>query len=215
MKLKQIFGDKRIVALAGNKNAGKTNNLLALIKDFRQHNVSTPIYIYGFNTETTHWVTQFKNIYEISSLEQLTTKTNAIFIIDEFQLLKLNDPRYKDLLNSFVDFIYQKEANNRCILCSPNLREFNSTIGGKVERWLLKSISYSACINGSQLKKVVEDYKGRYKRLKDIVLEPNQLLVINSDKEMIMELEYIKKGDTKADNHDIFKTEIIKKIIKK
>ena len=32
-KLEIVFGNSRIVGLAGEKNAGKTNNLMALLKD--------------------------------------------------------------------------------------------------------------------------------------------------------------------------------------
>lgn len=202
MKLKEVFGEDRIVGLAGDKSSGKTNNLMALLKDFRKFNKDTKIFVYGLNDKTMDWVMTLKNVYEISSIEQLSTKENALIVLEEFQKLKLNDRRYTDELNSFVDFIYHK--NNWCVLSSPNLREFNSVIGGKIERWLLKSISASGCVNGSQLKAEVLAYSGRFKVLDSIDISEDKLLIINSEYEKVLELDYIKDIDEKRHNVNIF-----------
>ncbi|MEK6883364.1 MAG: AAA family ATPase, partial [Nanoarchaeota archaeon] len=127
MLLKEIFGDNRICALAGDKSTGKTNNLMALLKNFRNHNKQTKIYVFGIDEVTLKWLRRFNDVYEISTLEQLSDKKDSLIIIDEFQKLQLNDRRYKELLNKFVDFIYHN--NNWAILSCPNLREYNSIIG--------------------------------------------------------------------------------------
>lgn len=202
MKLKEVFGEDRIVGLAGDKSSGKTNNLIALLKDFRKHNKETAIYVYGLNNKTMAWVRTLKNVFEVSSIKQLVNKKNSLIILEEFQKLKLNDRRNQDEINAFVDFIYHN--NNWCILSSPNLREFNTNIGGKIERWLLKSLSTSNCINGSQLKDVVMGYSGGCKVLGDIVIEQNKILIINPNHEIIIELDYIKEIDDKKNNVDIF-----------
>ncbi len=79
-----------------------------------------------------------------------------------FKKLKLNDRRCKDTLDEFIDFVYHN--NVYVIFSSPNIREFNSVIGGVIEQWLLKTVRKDMCINGSQLKKVVEEYNGRFKK---------------------------------------------------
>lgn len=200
--LQTIFGDYRIVGLAGDKSTGKTNNLMALVKDFRFLNTITPIYVYGLNEATLTWLMQFQNVFEISTIEQLSNKKDSLIIIDEFQKLRLNDRRYKELLDKFVDFIYHN--NNWCILSCPNLREFNSIIGSKIERWALKSLSVNNLVNGSHLKDIVLAYNGRYKTLNDISIHPGQLLIINNDYERVLELEYIKDIDEKIKNVNIF-----------
>lgn len=203
IKIKELFGDRRIVGLAGEKSSGKTNNLMALLKEFRQLNKETPIYIYGVNERTLNWAKKFKNVFEVSSIEQMTDKKNCLIIIDEFNKLKLNDRRYTDLLNSFIDFIYHN--NNWVIFSSPNLREFNSTICAKIERWALKTLRMADLINGSQLKDAVINYNGRCKVINNIQVDKNKLLILNDAYEKIIELEYIPEIDDKKTNVDIFK----------
>ena len=203
MLLKEVFGNSKIVGLAGEKDSGKTNNLAALIKDFRQYNKKTQIYVYGFEEPVIQWLqNQFKEIYEISSLEQLRSKRNSLIIIDEFELLQLNNRRYTEQLNQFVDFVYHH--NNWVILCSPSLREYNSIIGSKIERWAIKSIDATSLVNGSQLKDAVLNYKGRHKAINSVDIGKDKLLIINQDYEKVIELEYIKEVDTKLKNVNIF-----------
>lgn len=206
--LKSIFGKKRIVALAGDKDCGKSNNLIALIEDFRKINKNTPIYVYGLDSETLKYLERFDNIFEITELSQLTGKNKSLFIIDEFQKLHLGDRRYKDLLDSFVDLIYHKENNNRVLFCSPNLREFNSVIGGKIEKWIVKSISFDCLVNGSQLKQAVTNYSGRYKQLNDLIIPKDTILILGEDTTRSIQLPYIEEADGKADIEDIFKEDI-------
>ena len=204
VKLKELFGECRICGLAGAKSSGKSNNLGALIKDFREKNKTTPIYVFGFNESTMSWFkSNFKKIYEFSSLDQLSDKEGCLFCVDEFQRLKINDKRYKDVLDSFIDFIYHK--NNWVIFSSANLREFNSIIGSKIERWGLKSVRVKDLVNGSHLKVAVMSYNGRYKAINDIVISKNKLLVINDEEEKVLTLPYIENIDDKRKLVSIFK----------
>ena len=199
MILKQIFKDCRIIGLAGHKNTGKTNNLIYLLNQLKNKEIN--VYFYGMNEATTEYLLK-KGYKEISSIEHLVDKKDCLIILDEFQQLKLNDRRNKDTLNKIIDFVYHN--NIYLILSSPNIREFNSIIGGVIEKWLIKTIYLKDCINGSQLKEVVNNYKGRYKQLDNIILTKNQLLIINKDYEKIINCKYIKEVDKKKDNKNIF-----------
>jgi len=202
IKLKEMFGKYRIVAISGEKDEGKTNNLMALLKEFRENNTETEIYVYGLNELTLNWIKRFKNVFEISSIKQLSNKKDCLIIIDEFQKLKLNNKRKKELLDDFVDFIYHN--NNWLILTTPSPREFNSVIGSKIEGWCLKSLKLANLVNGSHLKDVVMSYNGRFKSIDDINIEKGSLLIINNDYEKILELEYIEEIDNKKKNVNIF-----------
>lgn len=200
--MKDIFGNNKIIGLAGSKNSGKTNNLMEALKQFRQHNKKTLIYVYGLDKHTLEWVKKLGNVFEISSLEQLSDKSNSLFVLDEFQRLKLNSRRHKEVLDDFIDFIYHK--NNWVIFTSPNLREFNSIIGSKIEGWCLKSLKISSLINGSQLKEVALSYCGRFKSLGRIILGKNEMLVINEEYEKVLKFDYIESIDRKRESVDIF-----------
>lgn len=183
-------------------NSGKTNNLIALLEDFRKHNKETKIYLYGIDGVARKWLAKLGNVYDVSSIEQLSTKKDSLIIIDEFQRLRLNDRRYKDVLNSFIDFIYHN--NNWLILSSPSLREFNSIIGSKIERWVLKSVRSKNLVNGSHLKNAVLDYNGQYKTINDIIIPKNKIVIINMDYEKEIHLDYIKEADNKVGLKSIF-----------
>lgn len=200
--LKQVFGDKRIVGLAGEKNTGKTNNLVYLIKELRDNDADISIYSYGLPEEVQRYLTKQLKVKEISSLKQLIKKRDCIIILDEFQKLKLNDRRYKDQLDEFIDFVYHN--NVYVILSSPNIREFNSIIGGIIERWLLKDVRLDNCVNGSQLKEVVDEYKGRHKSLGSISIDKSEILIINDTEEMLIKCDYVPEADSKKSNVDLF-----------
>lgn len=205
-KLQEVFGDKRIVGLAGEKSSGKTNNLVYLIQQFRNIN-KTPIYVYGMPVEVMNYLKTI-NIKEISSLKHLVKKRDCILIIDEFQKLRLNDRRYKEQLGDFIDFVYHN--NVYVVFSSPNIREFNSVIGGVIEKWILKTVREDLCINGSQLKKIIREYKGKYKSLGCIELPKNELLIINEEEEKVIICDYVKEADNKKTNIDIFIQNIVK-----
>jgi len=200
-ELKEIFGEERIVGLAGDKNSGKTNNLVRLIVDYREQRKDVLIYAYGMPKEVMKFLKKY-NVKEISSLKQMIKKRNCILILDEMQKLRLNDRRYKDQLAEFVDFIYHR--NVYVILSSPNIREFNTVIGSVIERWLLKSIRIDSCINGSQLKTTIDEYKGKYKSLGCVDVPVDEILVINNDEEKIIKCKYIKEADTKKRIKNLF-----------
>ncbi len=201
MKIKEIFNENRVIGFAGDKNTGKSNNLISLIVDFRKYNKDTNISVYGFKNEVIRYLKQY-NVTEVSTLKQITMKKDCIIIMDEFQKLKLNDKRYKDDLDDFIDFVYHN--NVRIILASPNLREFNSIIGSKIEGWILKSLGIEDLVNGSQLKRVVDEYKGNLKVFKSLQIPNSSILIINNDKEKVIKLDYIKEVDTKIGNKDLF-----------
>lgn len=202
MELKEIFGDKRIVGLAGEKSSGKTNNLVSLIKEFRKEKQDIPIYVYGFDEVTLNYVKKLRNVFEISSLSHLINKQDCLIILDEFQRLHLGDRRHTDLLDKFIDFIYH--SNNWVVFTSPNIREFNSIIGSKIERWALKSLRVHDIINGSHLKEAVLNYNGKFKVIEDLQIPKNQILIINEDSEKVVECEYIKEIDNKSIKKNIF-----------
>ena len=199
---KTIFKDCRIAALVGKTNCGKTNNIVYLIDEFRQHNETTNIYIYGFKPDVTNYLKNNYGCIEISSIKQLVNKKDCIFICDEVQKMKLNDRRYKDEVDEFKNFVYHN--NVYALLSGPDIRMFNSVIGSIIEKWLLKSVNADQCINGSQLKKVVMAYNGQHKVLGDIVVDKSQIIVVNDDEEIILECPYVKEVDTKLKNESIF-----------
>ena len=200
--LKEAFGKKRIVALAGIKNSGKTNNLVYMIKQYRKHDKITPIFAYGLEYGVMQYLKKKLGVKEISQLSHLINKKGCILILDEFQRLKLNDRRYKDDLNEFIDFVYHN--NVYVLLSSPNIREFNSVIGGVIERWLLKEVRIDQCVNGSQLKKAIDNYQGRYKILGSIAIDRGKVLVIDDEEDIIIRCPYVPEADNKKNLKSIF-----------
>jgi hypothetical protein len=201
-KLAEIFKNSRIVALAGEKNSGKTNNLIYLIKEFRETDKKTPIYVFGMPDSVMKYLRTKLNVKEISQLRHLIQKKDCLLILDECQKLKLNDSRYREELDEFTDFVYHN--NVYVILSSPNIRSFNSVIGGVVEKWLLKSVKVDECINGSQLKKVILNYKGRYKEMDCLEMPKNEILVVNNCEELVIDCDYVSEADDKKANINIF-----------
>jgi hypothetical protein len=197
---KEVFGRFRVAGIAGNRHTGKTNNIFYIVSEFRKTNKKTPIYSYGL-PKSTYALQRKLNIKPIDSLKQLANKSNCIIILDEFQQLNINDRRNKDIIKELMAFVYHK--NSYVLFCSPTTREYNAIIGGYIERWLLKSMSLSDCINGSQLKQALLNYKGSYKHLDYFDIPLNELVVLNDDCEQIINCKYYKDADTKKANVNI------------
>jgi DNA replication protein DnaC len=197
VSLKQLFKDKRILALAGAKNSGKTNNLVFLISKLSKDKLRK-VYFYGFPYSVAKYLKGL-GCKEIESIKQMVGKRGCLFVLDEFQKLHLNDRRNKKVLNAVIDFIYHNK--NLLLLSSPNIREFNTVIGTVIEKWLLKTIMLDQCINGSQLKEVVKSYSGSYKQIDSIVVPKNEILVINDNQKEVIECDYVEFADSKRNDN--------------
>jgi len=68
----------------------------------------------------------------------------------------------------------------------------------------ITSVRPDMCVNGSQLKKVIKDYKGRFKSLGAIVVPVDKLLVINENEELVISCKYIPEADNKLSNPKLF-----------
>lgn len=209
--LQKIFGNERIIGYAGNPNTGKTNNLCAAMIEYMSK-TGRNVVVYGFPDAILEELSRHGTVIPVASLEQMTTYENVLIVIDEMQRLNLNDRRYRELLNAFTDFIHHN--NNYCIITSPSLREFNSVIGGKISRWVVKSLSQSSLVNGSQLKGAVRNYKGRYKVIDDVRISNDSAVVLGDNHEIVIKFPYVEAVDTKKNNEDIF-APLKKKEVKK
>jgi hypothetical protein len=215
MTLREIFKYGRVAGIAGNRHQGKTNNIVAMILDFRKTNKSTEIYAYGLPPDVCEYLAQY-NVKTIDTLKQLSTKKNSIIILDEFQKLGLGDRRKKELLQDIMAMIYHPTSNNYILFCSPTTREYNSVIGGYIEVWLLKAMHLSDTINGSQLKETLKDYKGKYYKLGYFDIPKDKMILINDKQERVLDLPFIKDVDTKSKNVDVLAYEkIVKEKVRK
>lgn len=202
MILRKLFGKNRIVAMVGSKNEGKTNNLIALLKDFRNHNKKTKVYLYGFDEVSLAYLKRLGDVFEVSGLEQLQDKEDSLIVCDEVQTLGLSDRRHKERLNLFIDFIHH--SNNWLLLSSPNPREFNSILGSIVEVWVVKSVRLRDLVRGSQIKERLLGYKGRFRVLEGVRIPRNEILILNDDYEKEIKLQYIQEVDGKRLRKSIF-----------
>lgn len=188
--------------MAGIGSSGKTNALLYLLANFRGFCPNVEIYTYGLVDTVQEFANKELNAVEISSIDHLSSKKNSIIILDEAHLFGLSDKRKTEEINNFVAFI--NHSNNYCIVSTASLREFNSHLGGIVTKWLCKSIRQDQLINGSPLKRAVQNYRGRFKRLNDIILPLGKLLVLSDQREIIYDIPYLPQIDTKAALPDLF-----------
>ena len=205
-EIAKIFDNARIVALGASRHSGKTNNIVFLIKNLRDCGNDTPVYIYGLPKDVTRYCVRELNCKQISSLRHLANKKDCFLILDEIQSLRLNDRRYKSETNQFANFVHHN--NVYVLLSSPEIRQFNTVIGGIVDRWLLKTSRSDQCVNGSPLKKAIEDHQGSQKSIISgvhvIKTEKNELIVSNNNEEVVIICDYIEEADSKLENKALF-----------
>ncbi|MFA7287240.1 MAG: hypothetical protein WC055_00010 [Melioribacteraceae bacterium] len=201
--LRQVFSEGvRVAGLAGVGSSGKTNSIMYLLKNFHDLCPSVQIYTYGLTERTQEWATKNLKAIEVSCISHLSDKTNSIFFLDEVHLLGLSDRAKVSEVKAFASFL--NHSNNYVVLSTSNIKEYNSTLCSIIGVWLLKTVKLNMTTNGTDLKRSIRDYRGRYKRLDDVILPVNKLLVLSDQRELVIDMEYIPEIDGKAELPDLF-----------
>ena len=120
-----------------------------------------------------------------------------MFVLDEAQKLHLHDRRQRDIIDNITAMIYHEELDNYLLISSPQLRTFNRQVCSMVETWLIKTVKANSCVNGSQLKNIIEEYKGDYKGYKSVIMKPNNLLVWHKSENVVLDCAKVEEIDTK------------------
>jgi hypothetical protein len=110
------------------------------------------------------------------------------------------------------------EHNNNIIIISvvpENLKKF---ICGKIKAYIFKTCSHEDFINGSGAKNIMLSYKGIENGSKILNLDKNKAILWNGNHFYNLNIPYLEKFDTKANNEPIllkYKEDVLEKVNEK
>jgi hypothetical protein len=191
--VKQILQHK-VVGIVGAVSSGKTTALIDMINSVQKYN--TNVVAYFFHEEyhrTVSGVNQW-----IRSPEELIDVHDSFIFIDEFKtLFNLEDRHNRKIVEQVFAMLLHN--NNIVVLCGlPDY--YNQFMSKLVRCWALKSLKFSECINGSDLKKFAVRQCGEFNGGLGLNVPIDKILV-NGQFESV---EYVARQDKKANNVDLF-----------
>lgn len=188
-----IFDKPKLIGVIGNPNSGKSNLIYHMIETLRAK--------HDFNLVT--YGLKYKQGQEIFSLDELEQVKNSIIVIDEaLSLLDLNNRAKKEQIETTLRLIFH---NNNVIILSLLPENCKKFLSSKFTTVIFKKSTLPDFINGSMIKRIVNNYKGaeRGNTVLDIPIE--KALIFDGKSYNIIDVDYYEKFDSKRHNPSILK----------
>jgi len=203
IKIKNLFDKPKVIGIVADVNQGKSNTAHYLIRELDDLG-SFSLFYFGFNRKP-----DVKNAQEFHTVKELETIRNSIIFLDELMtLFNLDDRNQKRLIENTLRLIHHN--NNILVLMSlpENMKKF---LAGKVNVVIFKQCTFADFINGSRIKHIATDYRGRERGSSVLNLDIDKALVFDGAHYETINVDYIKSKDSKADNKPIITLNIKRK----
>src|SRR6056297_1458315 len=196
----ELFDGPKLIGSVADINSGKSNMLYDIIEKLGKK-ADFNLYTYGL---------KFPIGEQIFSLEELEQIQNSIIIVDEaFSLLDLENRGKKKQIESTLRLLHH---NNNIILFSILPENGKKFIASKFDAFIFKKCTIADFINGSMLKRIVDQYRGPEKGNCVLNIPIDKALTFDGKKYKMHDIDYHPDFDSKAQNQPILKT---KKVFKK
>ena len=185
-----IFDKPKLIGMIGDVHTGKSNLIYHMIETLRKK--------HDFNLVTFGLKSRLNNATEIFSLEELEQVKNSIIIIDEcLSLFELNNRAKKEQIETTLRLIHH---NNNIIILSLLPENCKKFLSSKFTTILFKKSTIPDFINGSMVKRIVNNYRGceRGNTVLDIPL--NKALIFDGGSYNMIDVDYYEKFDSKKNN---------------
>ena len=189
-----LFNKPKIIAIVGNPNEAKSNLIYYLI-DKLKNNFKFNLYYFGLRSHI--------DGNQINSVKELEQIKSSIIFIDEFNsLFNLEDRKQKLAIENTLRMIFH---NNNILILSGLPNNYKKFLSAKINVFIYKKIFYDDLINGSKVKKIINDYNDteNIKGSSVLNLPKNFALVYDGNNYRLFKIPYMEKYDTKKDNQSI------------
>jgi len=189
--IKKMFNKPKIIGVIADVNEGKSMVTYNLIEGLRTFN--TKIHVFGLRKKVAG-TDEFHSVKEMEEFE------NSVIIVDEFfNLFNLDDRKQSRQIEQTLRLVNHR--NNIIVLIGlPD--NFKKYLSSKLSVILFKKCTLGSFINGSAVKNTCLDYKGYEMGTSILNIPINKCLVFDGSYEMV-DIEYLREYDTKADNDKI------------
>lgn len=145
------FSKTKSIALLGGTRSGKTSLACALVDKLKKYK---PIYWFSHPKPE---LLKEQGFRQLESLEELTILHDSVVVIDEAQLyITKHEKKNNDLLLKILTLASQR--NITLILITQVSQFINKRLESLIDVWFVKDIDYNTLKNGSQSKRMIQDY---------------------------------------------------------
>lgn len=188
-----IFDKPKLIGVISDINQGKSNLLYHMIETLRAK--------HDFNLVT--YGLKYKQGQEIFSLEELEQVKNSIIVVDEaFSLLDLDNRAKKKQIEQTLRLL---NHNNNILILSILPENAKKFLASKFTTLIFKKCTIADFINGSMVKRVINQYCGSEKGNTVLDIPINQALIFDGKSYNIIDVDYYEKFDSKRHNAPILK----------
>ena len=183
-----IFDKPKLIGIISDINQGKSNLIYHMIETLRKK--------HDFNLVT--YGLKYKQGQEIFSLEELEQIKNSIIILDEtFNLFDLDNRGKKRQIEQTLRLIHH---NNNLLILSILPENCKKFLASKFTMLIFKKSTIADFINGSMVKRVINQYCGaeRGNTVLDIPLD--KALIFDGNGYNMIDVDYYEKFDSKKNN---------------
>lgn len=188
-----LFDKPKLIGLIGNTNSGKSNLIYDIIETLGAS--------HDFNLIT--YGLKFKQGAEIFSLEELEQVKNSIVILDEvFSLFDLDNRAKKKQVEQTLRLLHH---NNNILILSILPENCKKFLASKLNAVIFKHCTIADFINGSAIKRVVNQYRGAEMGSTILDIPIDKALLFNGQNYKMLDIKYHAKYDSKKNNAPILK----------
>lgn len=191
--MKELFDAPKLVGVIADVHTGKSNLLYHIIETLRAK--------HDFNLIT--YGLKYKQGVEIFSLEELEQIKNSIIILDEtFSLFDLDNRAKKKQIEQTLRLIHH---NNNVLILSILPGNAKKFLASKFNLLIFKKCSIADFINGSMVKRVVQQYCGPEKGNTVLDIPIDKALMFDGKNYKMLDSPYYVQYDSKKNNAPILK----------
>lgn len=193
--MKELLDKPKIIGVIGDTNTGKSMLLYNILEEASE-NHTFKLYYYGLRLN--FYKVDSQRVYSVAELEDIR---NSLIIVDELSsLFDLDNRKIKRIIENTLRLI--NHNNNILILCGTP-ENFKKFLSAKCNTFIYKKCTLADFINGSNVKNVLNAYKGNEKGSELLNLKVDECLVYDKGHYNKERVEYLKEYDSKSENVNI------------
>lgn len=194
--MKGLLDKPKIIGIVGDVNTGKSMLLYNILEQVAKKH-TFKLYYYGLRLDFDKVDSQ--RIYSVAELEAVR---DSLIIVDELSsLFDLDNRKIKRIIENTLRLI---NHNNNILIACGTPENFKKFLSAKCSSFIYKKCTIADFINGSNVKNILNAYKGSEKGSELLNLKVDECLVYSEGHYIKEKVSYLKKYDSKKEKVNIF-----------
>lgn len=198
----EILKDNKVIGIVGSRHTGKSTVLLNLL-DKTLQNKKVLSYVFSYHQEQRDSFDDLPTMKQrqlrfFNTIEELEQIQDSFIFIDEFHFLF--DLTNRNKLSLIKSCFNQLNHNNNVVVLCSTPENYNKYVSSVCKCFMLTRLKFEELVNGSNLKRYINDLSTDLKASTGFYTPKYKAFYKGS----VLNVEYNKKQDKKADNINLF-----------